>query len=864
MLTVHLRSSCAVTFRRSVLAALYVSTLTGCIPTPVPDPTAHRLRVLTYNTQAIVPEMDLETGVMDKIIEYGGDVIGALALCEQTLTELGTDAISGFGLLDERGESKDRTLNRVDSIISVIQNRQSDFDIIALNEVFLEEARDEFVNGLSGYFPYYVEKAEGATPCTEDSGLMLFSRWPLELLQLLPAPVDHRFVEFDPCDCEDCFAEKGVLYARIRNAVSGDVYHVAVAHLQADAEFCPLATSISEHYNTRSEQLADVRDALIDGISAAGQMLAGGIYSGDTNVLFIGDLNVVGTQPAALQAIGDTTDNIEWFLKFDPPTGGYFAGTRTPSAASPLCDAWAQTTSPLDPGATNFGAKRLDYIFFNSSPGPLERRLVPHHLTLQFDDSMSDHAGVHAVINRWQQYCMPAEALAPQAGYTLPGGDTGGSNPNQTNFGVWPNNTFHDLEVTVPGGYLWVRLDLPGTYSLSIANRDDLTKQNESSGFSLRVFVATDLTNDVANYYGQETNIKEYFPDPGPSLVALPEHPPAIVAKKFLLPEAPFYLLIAPTAANGIGRVRLYTHRHEGRTKHDAISLPTCCTLDYFHGLAILNAEDMPWFEVSLERPSNPAAHQTARFIVIAEKPPAIGSEVWNLRLQDENDAIIAQSTEVKTSSLTVNDNDPAYGTVTLVRYVDLTHDTLEDVSTAPNPKYYLRVGRPGLLINGNLSTVHDRYKLRWETNLTVLHGKRWAGTHAMRIRAGDETCIDAGGSDEIGIQIRADGLTVYDLTDSMIGGNATDMDSGDTVSLEPLIEAVRYVESLEFRLLEFDPPEGPDLSSWKSIPPLPPNKAKAWKGSFGLTLPCNSVGDDGDYEYYYNRSRSLYYLPCD
>lgn len=844
---------------------MFALLLPGCPPAPPESDTpAGQLRVLTYNTQAIVPEMDMETGLMDKIIEYGGDVVGALALCDQTLTELGTDVISGFGLLDERGESKDRTLERVDRIIVAIQDRQDDYDLIALNEVFLEEAREKFVDGLGGYFPYYVEKAESTTPCTEDSGLMLFSRWPLELLPSLPVAFTYRYSEFDPCDCEDCFAEKGVIYVRIRNPESGEIYHVAATHLQADAEFCPFATSATTHYNTRTEQLAAVRELIEEGIAEIGQMLAGGNYHGSTNVLVMGDLNVVGTQPAALEAVGETTENLEWFLKFDPPTGSYYAGTRADNPASPLCDAWAQTTSPLDPGATNFGAKRLDYIFFNTSPGGVERRQVPQHLTLRFDDSMSDHAGVHAVFNRWQPHCMPAEAMAPQAGYTLPGAATGGQAPNEVTFGAWPNNVFLDLETTVPGGYKWVRLDLPGTYSLGLANANDLTKQNDASGFSMRVFVATDLTNDILNYYGQETDIKEYFPGPGPSLVGQPEQPPTIIAKKFLLPKGPFYVLIAPLARDGLGKARLYIHRHEGRTKQDAVSLPTCCTQEYFHGLAPLNSEDMPWFEVSLERPSNPASRQTARFIVIAEKPAGFDGESWTLRLQDENDALVAQSSEIKISSPATNDNDPAYGEAVEVTYVDLIQDNLEDLSAAPNPRFYLRVARPGLFVNGNLITSHDRYKVRWETNLTVLHGKRWEGTHALRLRAGDETCIDAGGSDECGIRLRADGLTVYDFSDNELGGQATDMDSGDSVSLEGLVEAVRFVDSFEFRVLEFDPPEGPDLSSWKKIGPLPPNQAKAWKQSSTVDVPCNSVGDDGDYQFYFNRSRSLYYAPCE
>jgi hypothetical protein len=476
---------------------------------------------------------------------------------------------------------------------------------------------------------------------------------------------------------------------------------------------------------------------------------------------------------------------------------------------------------------------------------------------MPFNDE-SDHQGVHAVLNRWQQYCMPVEAFAPQAGYTLPGGSQGGA-PNEVTLGPWPNNQTYGMEITVAGGYQWFRFDLPGSYSFSLVNGDNWSEQNENSDFDMRVYTATDLTNDIWNYYGEETDIKEYFPDPN---AILNVHPDTIIAKKFLIPEAPFYVRISPKDPTGEGKYRLYVHRHEGKTKKDAILLPVSCTQEYFHGTAALNADDMPWFQLNLERPDNSASHQSLRFIVMWE--PAGLAGTWVLRLQDENDTVLAQSTAEKVSSPSVNDNDPAYGEATAWHYVEVFHNNLEDLGTAANPRYYLRVARPGLIINGALTSPYDRYRLRWETNLTILHGKTWAGTHSLRLKCGDETGSDWSGSDETGLRVWADGLLLYDLGYNDIGGSATDMDSGDDVSLEKFIRPdkslVRYVDTCQFQVRENDDGDWSD-GQVKTINPLTPQQNKAWKQSSAVWV---DESDDGDYVFYFNRSRTMQYPPCD
>ncbi|MGH9195545.1 MAG: endonuclease/exonuclease/phosphatase family protein, partial [Acidimicrobiia bacterium] len=114
------------------------------------------------------------------------------------------------------------------------------FDVIAFNEVWDEDdGKDVLWAGLCATYPYYVKyvdtlgaapawgpvPAPGAVPVIpypgEDSGLMLFSKFPFE-----PLPSDHfesednetsygddsdliASVMFEDCDDVDCYAAKG-------------------------------------------------------------------------------------------------------------------------------------------------------------------------------------------------------------------------------------------------------------------------------------------------------------------------------------------------------------------------------------------------------------------------------------------------------------------------------------------------------------------------------------------------------------------------------------------------------------------------------------------------------------------------------
>jgi hypothetical protein len=352
----------------------------------------------------------------------------------------------------------------------------------------------------------------------------------------------------------------------------------------------------------------------------------------------------------------------------------------------------------------------------------------------------------------------------------------------------------------------------------------------------MQVYTHTDLTFDVSNYYGEETDISEYFPPIGS--VGLP--PKTIIAKKYVIPEAPFYVRISPKAIDSKGDYVLYAHRHEGRTKKDAIVLPANCTQAYFHGTAYLNAEDMPWFQFNIET-ADSGEPQSIRCIVIWRTDKGPGP--LKVQFQDDSDTVVADSAYFwSLSSPSVNDNDPVYGSTTPFYFAQVTYTGPESLGN----RFFLRVERP--------STAYDLYSMRWETNLTVLHGYVSTDTRALQLHCGDETCYDWSGSDEISLEVWADGKYLYPVGMNDIG--SSDVDSGDSFSLEGLIQPVRFVNKFTLKVLEHDD-GSPDVGNI-NIGAMGPSLSKSWKKSSSTSVPCSGSGDSGDYEFKYNLSRSL------
>lgn len=96
-------------------------------------------------------------------------------------------------------------------------------DIIALSEVFDDEARALLLRDLAGNYPHRTRILGGDAGLEQDGGVMILSRFPIE------AQDERTFGSV--CAGWDCRADKGVLYARVRTPDL--VAHVFATHLEA-------------------------------------------------------------------------------------------------------------------------------------------------------------------------------------------------------------------------------------------------------------------------------------------------------------------------------------------------------------------------------------------------------------------------------------------------------------------------------------------------------------------------------------------------------------------------------------------------------------------------------------------------------
>jgi endonuclease/exonuclease/phosphatase family metal-dependent hydrolase len=143
------------------------------------------------------------------------------------------------------------------------------YDVVVVSEAFDDRWRDNLAQSVVGRYPYRTKVVGRDRGLDQDGGVMILSRWPIE--QAAEAAFGGL------CNGDDCRADKGVIYARIRKA--GRRYHVLGTHTQAayqrPAE--PVAVSV------RASQFALIR-RFVDQLR----------IPGTEPVVVAGDLNVNG------------------------------------------------------------------------------------------------------------------------------------------------------------------------------------------------------------------------------------------------------------------------------------------------------------------------------------------------------------------------------------------------------------------------------------------------------------------------------------------------------------------------------------------------------------------------------------------
>lgn len=399
----------------------------------------------------------------------------------------------------------------------------SDVEIIALNEVFDDDARDELVSGLSGVFRYFVSYI-GDDSDLSDSGLMLFSRHPFQTMQLEDPHVydcgdvvigydgvrsecsDDRlgFVELacspEYADNSDCLASKGIGLVKVRLPL-GESLYVGFSHFLASypddpksllfpGETIPCAKKRDRQRALRQFQRL-VEDAVAED---TGHPL-------DARIVLVGDLNINGNP---FHGLDSACLDSEWDAAFSPTAEVPFTACADKNRHAcfeegrVLVDSWRFTTSPDDLGRTNgftftldLGdatqrreGERLDYLLVRGPvvPDANAALIVPQHLTVEYRLSgaagnLSDHLPLAANLLLLRPDHIPQHSTPSQAKpLSIP---PGGSDAQAA------------MEIAFSGQMQWLRFTgEKGTYTFR-------TISVSGAPVGLDIYAPTDLSRPI-------------------------------------------------------------------------------------------------------------------------------------------------------------------------------------------------------------------------------------------------------------------------------------------------------------------------------------------------------------------------------
>ncbi|MGO1002206.1 endonuclease/exonuclease/phosphatase family protein [Lysobacter sp. CA196] len=657
-----------------------------------------------------------------------------------------------------------------------------DYDIVGLMEVFDEDAREILKNQLSAKYPWAVHKcdlnflglqlAQTATLLTtsvvlaayglaglvntkfEDSGLMLFSRYPFAR-----DSSGNPIVVFWPYTLssgDDSLAAKGALLARVLLDVTYNPCDVVLSHAQADY------TSDEQHREDRLGQFTEVAN-LIGSVS-------GTPIPDNHQVFFMGDLNVPGAyQPGNPGRAGVTGD--EWTSYFNNPAS-YFTNT--------LFDLWVHEQSPglayaqhgplpgeiempygnaWDQGLTTIPGKRLDYIL-GRTPGGRGRRLVAQHLQIAHElmqsnpvvdgersSFTSDHYPLRAHFSLESAYCrVPSAIVAPG------------------NFIDW-----HNAGLLTPGAMRWHRFDKAGAYAFRIQRTGGATDP------AFEIYLATNLSQPYSAYrfQAEQTTASNHY------------------GTKFVLPTAPFFVRVFIPDRTARAEYTLHAHRFTGANRMEAISLPSRCKMS--HATANngpLNVDDpnTPWNE-----------HDCVWFCVDTDRADAGGEQTVAFRLSHDEDAPIYTLLlllQKEDGSLTHIDTAPAQRRETTISW-----------ATSRRERFYVLVRRedPRFPPGSSQNYSAHEFTVEWSSNLSYIYGLQGGRPgRQLSLYCSDETDGFLGseaGADDIRLRMTTDGSVIK----SVARGDIGPFNQGGTKDLEPWVGVVRYLDSYKLDLIEVD-----------------------------------------------------------
>jgi endonuclease/exonuclease/phosphatase family metal-dependent hydrolase len=333
---------------------------------------------------------------------------------------------------------------------------QEGYDLIGLSEVLSRRGKRRLIECLSLHYPHGAWSLGSSHRFRLDSGLVLFSKMPLEDLgdsRCVGLPENGSevgcdrsgsnawFHEYTDRRGSDALATKGCAYVRI--SIRGHPLHVFLTHVQASY----LNHSVGKYLRTvavRASQIQQMAE-FIEGV------LGDGLLRGE-NVLIMGDFNVHWSEGGArYQHRGARLHEDEGQMMFRA-LGSIFPGG--------LVDVWQRYGPPGDPGLTYPAADpatRPDYILLSAADPdlPLCAQQVAVARSLAWDGKhglcepslLSDHLGVEAELNLSAPECSIRDARA---------------------LAVDGNGIRLQGVIEHPGGLQWYRLTAPGSYEVRV------------------------------------------------------------------------------------------------------------------------------------------------------------------------------------------------------------------------------------------------------------------------------------------------------------------------------------------------------------------------------------------------------------
>ncbi|NOT88788.1 MAG: hypothetical protein HOP03_11460 [Lysobacter sp.] len=667
---------------------------------------------------------------------------------------------------------------RAEEIARRIVASHWDFDIVCLNEVFADTAREKFVAGLKTKYPHYVESIGGERGfassladtdsagfvalsvglrvltlglidvfgTSQDSGLMLFSRFPFDRK---PNPDDAattlpalNWKPYSQRTNDDALSEKGALAIRLL-LPSGDKYVVSATHMQASDK------DDDEDSGIRLSQFEEAWGNLQPLLSEGGSQY---------DFVHCGDVNVDGAM--TLPNAGDA--GTEWKARFSQPMSGpadYWDAVAFEQSPHLWEYRSPGLTHPVDPGITAptaNGDRRYDYFLTRPGTGnrTLQHAFIDHPLcvTMQTLSFTSDHWPV--VADFMPDHRGPGTSAA--RGIPVACDETSPS------FGTSGRLRAGEID--------WFCVTKPGTYEFA------------TFGADITLYGEANLSRPLAIYQTLDRGAER--------------------SVKYLLPDAPVFVKVQSPDRHATPDYALNIRRFLGTSLSDAIGLVRRVTETSNHRIGFPDSD----YECLLGDGERGEPVVDARYFEFDVLPTTSGKP-QEVRLTGASSSggasmrlIIGQ--QVAPDVLDVMANTQ-YGTGAFSLVVELKAG-----------HYFVVAQRhPGSGFAGS------DFSLSWDSNVSVLYTpagyEKGANPEGFNPLAGFPPpqsvilkCVEETdspfdiGSDDIAVQMLVDDMSVVVIKNSELG----EFDTNAPRPLDPWIPSIiTYVDRLQLKIVEED-----------------------------------------------------------